>query len=341
MCVLCVVLPLLKHNLDNLTYCLPPGESVYTGQRSHVGESPEFDTRVFDDTSDTHHDTLSDTQTDLNDTDTFSLRHDVCRDRNLTLVICVPVRRSGRTRRDSIRSTWGSYGVGHNKSIALLFFIGSAKVNESADVQKNVTKEFYEFKDIVQDSYVDSYKNLSLKSLSIVRWAAMFCRNSDYILKADDDMYMNIPLLVSLLRNTSSLRPWKPPFLLGHVSVERKPHRRPGSYWYTSYTVYPGKFYPPYVGGASYAMTSSAAAGIARVSGRVPVFWLEDVYITGMCSRLAGVELVHDDRFFWRRRNASVFSDQVSAGDFSVNDVAEIHQEVLLMPSQRKYVDAL
>ena len=352
-CVLCAVLLLLKQTLDNITYChIPGGETLEASSLGHSSRDNimaaafaaerQQDSFENDDTrSETRlHDNYDDIE------DTFTLRQDVCRGRNLTLVICVPVRRSGRLRRDSIRATWGSYGFrGHNASkpsIALLFFIGAGNVNESEDVQKNITEEFRQFGDIVQDSYVDSYKNLSLKSLSIVRWAAKFCRgDTSYILKADDDMYINIPLLVSLLRNTSSLRPWKPPFLLGHVSVERKPHRRPNSYWYTSLEVYPDKFYPPYVGGASYAMTSSAAAGIARAARGVHVFWLEDVYVTGMCSRLAGVELVHDDRFFWRKRNASVFQDQVSAGDFSVQDQHQVHEEVLAMTSQRKYVDAL
>jgi len=47
---------------------------------------------------------------------------------------------------------------------------------------------------------VDSYNNLTLKSVMMLKWVSANCRSVRYIMKTDDDMFVNINNLVSLLK---------------------------------------------------------------------------------------------------------------------------------------------
>ena len=61
--------------------------------------------------------------------------------------------------------------------------------------------EYRAYGDIVLADFVDTYSNLTLKTLSMLKWINTYCDDADYFLKADDDVFVNIPLLVHELRN--------------------------------------------------------------------------------------------------------------------------------------------
>ncbi len=52
--------------------------------------------------------------------------------------------------------------------------------------------------------------------------------------------------------------------------------------------------YPPYCDGPVYLFSPTVARGIMRAYDRLrprPFFWLEDIFVTGVLSRMAGVPL--------------------------------------------------
>jgi beta-1,3-galactosyltransferase 1 len=74
-------------------------------------------------------------------------------------------------------------------------------------LQELVEEESLQYSDIIQEGFVDSYNNLTLKSVMMLKWVTTNCQSVWYIMKTDDDMFVNINNLVSLLkvRNMSNL----------------------------------------------------------------------------------------------------------------------------------------
>ena len=81
----------------------------------------------------------------------------------------------------------------------IVFFIGAPMEDEDTTIQAQIQQEFDQHKDIVQGTFIDNHKNLTLKMLSVLRFTTQYCGSARFILKADDDVYVNIPLLISAL----------------------------------------------------------------------------------------------------------------------------------------------
>ena len=70
-----------------------------------------------------------------------------------------------------------------------------------------VEEESVQYADVIQEGFVDSYNNLTLKSVMMLKWVTHHCSNVRYIMKTDDDMFVNVNNLVRLLmvRNMTNL----------------------------------------------------------------------------------------------------------------------------------------
>ena len=96
-------------------------------------------------------------------------------------------------------------------------------------------------------------------------------------MKTDDDMYINIAELHDLVsRNRITY------LLTGALICGAKPRRDPKDKYYSTYSMYPGEVYPEYVSGTGYLMSFSTASILFETALSVPVFHMEDVYITGI-----------------------------------------------------------
>jgi hypothetical protein len=89
--------------------------------------------------------------------------------------------------RNAIRKTWGKFAV--ERGAYLLFLIGNT-VNE--ELQHKIEAEDTQFEDILQGRYIDNYFNLTLKTISMMKWISEKCNKVKYVLKVDDDMFINM-----------------------------------------------------------------------------------------------------------------------------------------------------
>ena len=96
-------------------------------------------------------------------------------------------------RRNNIRSTWGSIRSHLGLKVKHVFIIGS---RNDSDLQTQINKEKMKYNDIVQGNFMDNYANLIVKTRFAQKWVAEFCVNSQYVLKTDDDIFINIYELV-------------------------------------------------------------------------------------------------------------------------------------------------
>jgi hypothetical protein len=89
--------------------------------------------------------------------------------------------------RNAIRKTWGKFAI--ERGAYLLFLIGNT-VDE--ELQHKIDAEDAQFEDILQGRYIDNYFNLTLKTISMMKWISEKCNKVKYVLKVDDDMFINM-----------------------------------------------------------------------------------------------------------------------------------------------------
>ena len=54
--------------------------------------------------------------------------------------------------------------------------------------------------DIIQENFLDSYNNLTLKSILMLKYVKNNCENKvKYVMKCDDDTFINVPNLIHVL----------------------------------------------------------------------------------------------------------------------------------------------
>ena len=141
--------------------------------------------------------------------------------------------------RYSIRNSWGQGQQSHN--IKVVFLVGQRN-NET--LQEKLNSESEQYGDIIQESFIDSYANLTVKSLMLLKWFRHNCNDTQYVLKSDDDMYINLPKLYEIVQANK-----KPNLLLGSLFCNGLPIRDPNHKWYTPTYMFPGERFPNFLSG--------------------------------------------------------------------------------------------
>ncbi|XP_041362092.1 beta-1,3-galactosyltransferase 1-like [Gigantopelta aegis] len=148
------------------------------------------------------------------------------------------------SQRQAIRDTWGSVstlgtwpGSTEKFSIKLLFVLGVSK-NQSLNIA--VSKEAEERGDLIIAGFDESYYNLTRKVLMGFKWISEFCTTAKYVMKVDEDTYLNIPKFVTLMNS----RKWDN-LIYGPYFVT-SPVDRGGKYMVPK-EAYPIVVYPPHV----------------------------------------------------------------------------------------------
>ncbi|XP_061381234.1 uncharacterized protein LOC116776092 isoform X2 [Danaus plexippus] len=183
----------------------------------------------------------------------------------------------------------------------LVFLLGLPSQDNDTDVQEKIEEEVDKYGDVIQEGFIDSYNNLTLKSIMMLKWVTNNCNESvRYILKTDDDMYVNVPNLVQNLKNRSKVHDStkgqeKEYMLIGDLICGARPVQDVSNKWYSPRYMYGGRVYPRYLSGTGYALSAPAASSLYRAALRTSYFHLEDIYITGMCSVRATPRIVPRD----------------------------------------------
>ena len=93
--------------------------------------------------------------------------------------------------------------------LQVVFLVGQ-QVNSTH--QEQLQSEADQYGDIVQEAFIDTYANLTVKSLMLLKWFTQHCDNTQYVMKTDDDMYINLVKLYELVRANK-----KPQLLMGSL----------------------------------------------------------------------------------------------------------------------------
>ena len=232
---------------------------------------------------------------------------------NTTLIVVIISARHHFLHRRYIRETWGSEHACHNHNnnnnnskpstvICKIFFVlGMPTTIDDKNGQNNtkIIDESNMYQDIIHVPVLDIYTNLIYKVLLAFDYIDDKY-NYTFVLKVDDDTYINLKLLIKDLLHP--LHPIKKT-LKGQI-WETVPMRDEMHKNYISELYYPLKQLIPYPHGAHYLITNDFVKYIVQneemlAPSIIPPEYrgnLEDVRI-GMWSFSIGMSYVHDIRF--------------------------------------------
>ena len=132
----------------------------------------------------------------------------------------------------------------------------------------------------MQEDFIDAYHNLTYKGIAALKWITHFCSHSKYILKSDDDIFVNMFTLIRHLQGISEFGVENRNLIMCLV-WRHMPVMRTGK-WKVSADDFKDQYYPTYCSGSAFIMSTDLAVAMHNVSYYVPFFWVDDFYITGL-----------------------------------------------------------
>lgn len=199
--------------------------------------------------------------------------------------------------RQAIRQTWGqsgwvtgwktnsSGGAEGGGYVRRVFLLGKEDPEGlGVDVSKLLQLESRRYRDILQWDFRDTFFNLTLKDVFFWSWFAQSCGQIHFVLKGDDDVFVNTPKLVTYLQeqlNVTGSNNTKMDFMVGHVISAAQPNRVTKSKYFIPDTFYKG-LYPAYAGGGGVVYSGQLTKRLHHMSKRVHLFPIDDVFV-GMC----------------------------------------------------------
>ncbi|NWI74326.1 B3GL1 acetylgalactosaminyltransferase, partial [Dryoscopus gambensis] len=209
-----------------------------------------------------------------------------CADADPFLVILVASSPRDVEARQAIRITWGSRDSWWGQRVLTLFLLGQDTHREDKAAALSVEDESVLYGDIIRQDFMDTYDNLTLKTIMAFQWFSEFCPNARFFMKTDVDVFINTPNLVRFLLQLNSSEN----VFTGYPFFDNFPYR--GLDWkrYISYEEYPFKLYPPYCSGLGYILDGKLALRTYELMGHVKPLKFEDVYV-GICLNLLKVNV--------------------------------------------------
>ena len=196
----------------------------------------------------------------------------------LLVLITSGVGTSYATRRNFIRDTWGNEAnPPASKNWKRIFVLGMTKAIE-------IQQEAAVFNDILVLNMTDSYKNLVIKVLSGLAWSISNL-NPRFILKADDDVYVRVPYLISWLEKYGSDQ------FYGGTVIPHEKRRSNRSKNRVLKDCFAEDFYPPYCAGSFYVVSSNILPSLFESVRKWTAIPVEDAYL-GILARENGIKPV-------------------------------------------------
>lgn len=216
---------------------------------------------------------------------TFEVLNKVCSNSSVLLLILVHSSPKNFFKRKTIRNTWGQ----NRDNVKVVFMIGSVA---DRNLQDLLLKENSVHHDMIQGSFLDAYRNMTYKHVMSLKYALYHCPQAKYILKTDDDVFVNMPTMVDFL--TYGLSPNGADNLMLCVLIKNAMVLRSyRSKWRVSFKEYPYRRYPPYCIGWAILYSPDVVFALYKAAQVNDYFWIDDVHITGILAEQ--VHVVHTD----------------------------------------------
>ncbi|KAH9501888.1 hypothetical protein DERF_012697 [Dermatophagoides farinae] len=214
---------------------------------------------------------------------------------NIFLAIFIHSATKNFDKRDIIRKTWGNHSIGfgidNHYNVRLVFMLGTTK---NQTIQNQIQQESQHYGDIIQGSFLDTYRNITYKHVMGLKWINHFCPHASYILKADDDIFIDLHQLIYYLHGKFGDHPQR--LMACYVNKNSRVSRSYRNKWRVSYKEYSEQYYPAYCDGWTIIMSNDITLDLYRIAGNRPLLWIDDVFISGILAND-----LHIDHFDFRK----------------------------------------
>ena len=192
---------------------------------------------------------------------------------SLLIVVCSSTHHAKQ--RQTIRDTWAKRILPFPGKVDIVFLLGELAKPTNAS-QFALDEESARFGDILQESFLDSYANLTIKSLMMLKWFANHCsKHYQYLMKTDDDMYINIPQLLNLVNQNTNMNMLTGFLHCGALPITEPSHKQfAPPYMLSGLDMDAATVYPNFLSGTAYIMSKSTALILYRLSKIIPAFHL-------------------------------------------------------------------
>lgn len=157
--------------------------------------------------------------------------------------------------------------------------------------QRNLREESKKHGDILQATkFLDAYHNITLRDIVGFKWVLKNCPRTEFIMKADDDVALNVYYLIDTLetnRYTNSKKLVACANLIHGATVLRYGH------YAVSYEDFPTATYPDYCSGWWYILRPDSLSILMNMTTMIQPIWMNDVYFTGILTQAAGISLTN------------------------------------------------
>lgn len=205
-------------------------------------------------------------------------------------------------KRNLIRQTYGSIRKANNvKVLAIVFMLGNsdepgAERTDSSELEA----ERDLFGDIVMGDLVDSYRNLTLKTIMAYEWLSSYCSHAQIVVKTDDDVFVNIFKLTEVLAAWTPAEVASSNIWCAAVHYNEDVISDVGSRFYASLDEFPSGKFPDHCAGVGYITSMDV---IDKIIGEISKSFLgkvcthEDVFMTSIARQKANL----NQNYFWRQ----------------------------------------
>ncbi|XP_076356294.1 beta-1,3-galactosyltransferase 1-like isoform X1 [Tachypleus tridentatus] len=235
----------------------------------------------------------------------------------LVIIVCSAI--PNFVARYTIRNTWGQFT---KINIKMYFMIGKTG---DVNLTSRVLKESERYSDIIQEDFLDSYNNLTIKSVMLLKWVNNTCLDARYIMKTDDDMFVNVFNLLDYLKKKGHSK-----LLLGCLISGAVPVRDRRSKWYIPDSFFTANVYPDYLSGTGYVFSTDIVPSLYETALDTPFFYLEDIFITGICASKMKLSRENHDgfKFYKRENNPCIFKKIITSHKMSVRDLRNMWSSI-------------
>ncbi|KAI1286224.1 Beta-1,3-galactosyltransferase 5 [Halotydeus destructor] len=244
-------------------------------------------------------------------------------DDDVFLLVFVHSAPQNEHKRKVLRQTWANESLFSDTPtrMRVIFTLGSV-VNES--LQAAIVAENTQYQDIVQGNFRDTYRNLTYKHVMGLKWVTYFCPQVKFVLKTDDDIFVDILQLIFYLKGQHSMSAVNS-LMACNVITNPYPTRSNRTKWMVTYEEYPRKYYPPYCAGWGILMTPDVVFRLYDKSKSLPYFWVDDVHVSGLLAEQ--IQVKHTD-----------FRQKIATGSAGIKEWVE--QKYLTLPPLFSHPDS-
>ncbi|KAL5291762.1 hypothetical protein ACFFRR_010881 [Megaselia abdita] len=243
----------------------------------------------------------------------FTINKPICDKSSSLFIVLVHSAPRNYLKRNRIRKTWGDGSIGHK----LYFLLG---LTDSSYQERQIALENQMFADIIQGKFLDDYKNMTYKHVMALKWFTYFCSNTSYLVKTDDDVFVNIKKLETFLSmmnqsgrstSTSTFEPSVPTtlsrpsssssnsrnFLFCHKLSNVAVKRTYRSKWRVSPKDYKHKYYPEYCPGYIIVYSGDVVHKLYVEAQNMTYFWIDDVHLTGNIRKQLNIPITSFEQY--------------------------------------------